>query len=399
MKITDKLISMKKPFYLVDRLINRSDSKTKVLRFLWNSFPWLMVGLIFLFIMIMGGLIKGEKDSLEEAKKAAIKKEVPPVSVITLNLVSSRLEDKINLPGQVEPYEDVQIKAEVPGQVVKVLVEEGQAVKKGQVLIQLDDRDYRSRLERIEANYRLAKLAYDRTIALANKKVTSLSNLDTTEAQLKDIKAQVREAELALSRTRITSPICCLCNEINAKKGDFVSVGDPVARIIQIDPIKVVVGVPESDVAAVFDLTQAEVIIEALEKYRVKGKKVFLSRQPRTLARLFDLELRVPNPEGRILPGMFARVELVKQVFNQALAVPLYAVISQSDEHIVFVENEGRAERRKIELGPLIGWQVQVTSGLSPGEKVIVVGHRLLDNGQEVEVIKNVNHPSEILKP
>jgi RND family efflux transporter MFP subunit len=176
-------------------------------------------------------------------------------------------------------------------------------------------------------------------------------------------------------------------------------VGDPVARIIQIDPVKVVVGVPESDVAAVFDLTQAEVIIEALEKHRVKGRKVFLSRQPRTLARLFDLELRVPNPEGRILPGMFARVELVKQVFNQALAVPLYAVISQSDKHIVFVEKEGRAESRNIELGPLIGWQVQVTSGLSPGEKVIVVGHRLLDNGQAVEVIKNVNHPSEILKP
>ena len=203
MKISDKLQSLKKPFYLVGRLINRSDSKTKVLRFLWNSFPWLMVALILLFIMIMGGLIKGEKNSLEEAKKAAIKKEVPPVSVITLNLVPSRLEDKINLPGQVEPYEDVQVKAEVPGQVVKVLVEEGQAVEKGQVLIQLDDRDYRSRLARIEANYRLAKLDYDRTIALANKKVTSLSNLDTIEAQLKDIEAQVREAKLALSRTGI----------------------------------------------------------------------------------------------------------------------------------------------------------------------------------------------------
>jgi RND family efflux transporter MFP subunit len=399
MKITDKFQWLKKPFYLVERLTNRVDSKTKALRFLWESFPWLMVVIIVLFIMIMGGLIKGEKESLEKAKKAAIKKDIPPVSVITLNLVSSRLEDKINLPAQVEPYEDIQVKAEVPGQVVKVLVGEGQEVEKGQVLIQLDDRDYRSRLERIKANYRLAKLDYDRTMVLANKKVTSLSNLDTIEAQLKDIEAQLKEAELALSRTRITSPICCLCNEINAKKGDFVSVGDPVVRIIQIDPIKVVVGVPESDVAAVFDLTQAEVIIEALEKYRVKGKKVFLSRQPRTLARLFDLELRVPNPEGRILPGMFARVELVKEVFNQALAVPLYAVISQSDEHIVYIEKEGRAESRNVELGPLVGWQVQVTSGLSPGEKVIVVGHRLLDNGQEVEVIKNVNHPSEILKP
>ena len=399
MKISDKFQWLKKPFDLVDRQTNRADSKTKALRFLWNFFPWLMAILIFLFIILMIGLIMREKKSMEEAKNAAIKKEVSPVSVITLNLVPSRLEDKINLPAQVEPYEDVQVKAEVSGQVVKVLVEEGQSVQKGQVLIQLDDRDYRSRLERIKANYRLAKLDYDRTMTLANKKVTSLSNLDTIEAQLKDIEAQVREAKLALSRTRITSPICCLCNEINAKKGNFVSVGDPVARIIQINPIKVVVGVPESDVAAVFDLTQAEVIIEALDNFRVKGEKVFLSRQPRTLARLFDLELKVPNPDGRILPGMFARVGLVEQVFNNALAVPLYAVISQSDDHIVFVEKDGKAERRKIELGPLIGWQVQVTSGLSPGEKVIIVGHRLLENGQAVKVIKSVNHASEVLKP
>lgn len=157
-------------------------------------------------------------------------------------------------------------------------------------------------------------------------------------------------------------------------------------------------GVPESDVAAIFDLEEADVIIEALGKRRVKGKKVFLSRQPRSLARLFDLELRVPNPDGRILPGMFARVELVKQVFEQALAVPLYAVITQGDERFVFVEEGGRAERRSVRLGVLVGWEVQISSGLKPGEKVIVVGHRLVDDGQPVEVIKSVSNPSEILK-
>ena len=156
-------------------------------------------------------------------------------------------------------------------------------------------------------------------------------------------------------------------------------------------------GVPESDVAAIFDLEEAEVIIEALGKRKVKGRKVFLSRQPRNLARLFELELRVPNPDGHLLPGMFARVELVKQVFDRALAIPLYAVITQGDERVVFVEKEGRAERRSIKLGALVGWEVQVTSGLKPGERVVVVGHRVLDDGQAVEIIKNVSNPSEIL--
>jgi RND family efflux transporter MFP subunit len=175
-------------------------------------------------------------------------------------------------------------------------------------------------------------------------------------------------------------------------------VGDQVAQILQIEDVKVTVGVPESDVAAVFDLDKAEVVIEALDNRRVRGKKVFLSRQPRTLARLYDLELKIPNTDGRILPGMFARVELVKNSFEEALAVPLYAVITQGDERFVYVEADGIAEKRIVELGVLVGWQVRIKAGLAPGERVIIVGHRLLDNGRTVKVIKNVKDPSEILK-
>ena len=369
-----------------------------ILRSIWGIIPWLMVGLIVVFIVNMSGRIKEKQNRLEEAKKAAIKKQVPAIKVITLTLKPRQLEDKINLPAQVEPYRDVWVKAEVPGQVVKVFVEEGQTVKKGQVIVKLDDRDYRSRVARIEANYKLAKLNHDRTSALVKKKIAAATKLDEIEALLKDLAAQRKEAKLALSRTRITSPICCLLNELKAKEGDFVSVADPVAQILQLDQVKVKVGVPESDVAAIFDLHEAEVIIEALGKRRVRGRKVFLSRQPRTLARLYDLELVVPNPDRRILPGMFARVELVKRVFNRALAIPLYAVITHSDERFVYIEKDGQAKRKNIELGVLIGWQIQVTSGLAAGERVIVVGHRFLDDGQIVEVIKNVSDPREILK-
>ena len=128
--------------------------------------------------------------------------------------------------------------------------------------------------------------------------------------------------------------------------GDLLDVNQKVAQILQFGKVKVTVGVPESDVAAVFDLKEAEVVIEALNKRRVKGRKIFLSRQPRSLARLYDLELTVPNPDERILPGMFARVELVKTVYDRALAIPLYAVITQQDERFVYVEKEGRAACR-----------------------------------------------------
>ena len=134
--------------------MDKSDSKTKVLRFLWGIFPWLIVGLILGLIVILGGRIIEEQGRLAEAKKAAMKKEVPAVRVITLTLKPERLEDKISLPAEVEPFEDLWVKAEVKGQVVSIPAKEGQLVKKGQLLVRLDDRDYRSRLARIEANYK-----------------------------------------------------------------------------------------------------------------------------------------------------------------------------------------------------------------------------------------------------
>ena len=378
--------------------MEKSDLKTKILHFLWGIFPWLGVGLILAFIVIMGGRIVKEQSRLAEAKKAAMKKEVPAVRVITLAIKPERLEDKISLPAEVEPFEDLWVKAEVRGQVVSIPVKEGQRVKDGQILVKLDDRDYRSRLARIEANYRLARQDYERISALVKKNIAAESKLDEIEARLEDLTAQRNEAQLSLDRTLITAPISGRLNEIKAKQGDLLDVNQQVAKILQFQKVKVRVGVPESDVAAVFDLNKADVIIEALGNRRVQGKKVFLSRQPRTLARLYDLELVVPNPDGRILPGMFGQVELVKNVFDQALAVPLYAVITQGDDRYVYIEKDGQAEKRLIKVGVLVGWQVHVEAGLNPGERVIVVGHRFLDDGQAVKVIKNVSHPSEILK-
>lgn len=371
--------------------------KKRLLRWLWGLIPWGIFACIVVFIFMMGGKIKEEQTRLAVAKESAMKKEIPSTRVITLTLEPRQMEDMISLPGQVEPFEDLWVKAEVTGQALQIFVKEGQYVKKGQVLVQLDNRDYRSRLARIEANYKLAKVDHDRIESLAKRKITAMSKLDEAVARLDELKAQHREAKLALGRTRITAPISGRLNELKAKEGDLCSMGTEVAHILQIEEVKVMVGVPESDVAAVLDLDGADVVIEALDNRRVYGKKVFLSRQPRTLARLYDLELLVPNTDGKLLPGMFARVELVKKVFPEALAIPLYAVITQNKEQFVYVDNGGRAEKRRVQLGILSGWEVQVTSGVKPGDRVVVVGHRFLDQDQPLEIIKNVTNPTDIL--
>jgi membrane fusion protein (multidrug efflux system) len=377
--------------------MNQTTGKSKLLRLIWGLFPWAIVLCIAIFIFSLYQDIRTERSRLEKAKQEAIRKDTPSVRVITLTVIPRRLEDTIKLPGYVEPAEDLWVKTEVSGQVVQILAKEGVQVTRGQVIAQLDDRDYRSRLSRIEANHRLAKLEYDRIYSLDKKKIIAASRLDEIEARLNDVSAQQDEAELALSRTRILAPIEGQVNEIIARQGSFLGVGDPVAQILRLSDVKVTVGIPESDVAFFLDLNEATVIIDALGKRRVTGKKVFLSRQPRNLARLFDLELEIPNTDGHILPGMFARVELIRAVHEKALVIPLYAVINQGDEQFVYIENDGSAKKTPVVMGQLVDWQVHITSGISANDKVIVVGHRLLNDGQPIEVIKNVSDVREIL--
>lgn len=375
------------------------DPKIRVIRFIWSSFPWIIVLAVIAFIAVMVVQIGGKGAQLEKERLAAVKGVTPATKVITLTLEGTRLEDKINLPGQVEPQEELWIKAEAFGQVTRTLVDDGQKVRKGQLLLELDDRDYRERLARIEASYNLVKQDYDRYAALAEKRIAARNQLEEIEARLKQATAQRNEAKLALSRTRIVAPIDGHLNRIEPVEGDLLSVGDRVAQLLDVGNVKVTVGVPESDVSAFHDLEESTVVIEALENRRVTGKKLFLSYQPRGLARLYDLELLVANPDGRIRPGMFARVELVKRAFENALVIPLYAVITQGDEKYVFIENDSHAKKRPVTIGILTGWKTQVTSGLNPGDRVIIVGQRFLDDGQALEVVKNVSNAEEILEP
>lgn len=370
----------------------------RLLKIFWGLVPWVFVAGIAFVVVTYGQKVETKKEELVEAKKSAMITAPAATKVISLVLEPRLLQDKINLPAEIQPMEDLVVRNEVGGQITQVLIKEGQMVAKGEIMMRLDDRDYRSGLRRVQANYKRAKAEHARILALAKKNFTAKSDLDSIEAQLKDLEAQLAGAQLSLARTKIEAPISGRLNMKYAKVGDFLDKGKPVAQILQTDQVKIKVGVPESDVAAVFDLTEATVIIEALGGLRVKGRKTFLSHQPSSLARLYDLELKMDNPEGRILPGMFARVELVKESYPGALAVPLYAIITQGEERFVYLVQDSKAVKRHVKIGAMEGWQVQVIDGLQPHDEVVIVGHRLLEDGQQVEVLKKVKDAKEIIE-
>lgn len=360
--------------------------------------PLLVLLVLILIAVGLGAKVKNEQSRLLEEKSNAVIQERPPVNVVEQELVPGMMRDRMNLPGMVEPWENLGILAEVRGLVEEVLVEEGSHVKQGDLIARLDTGDYENRRNSIKAAYNLALINLKRLSGLHEQEIIAQSRYDSVKAEVESLEADLATAELQLKRCFIKSSIAGIVNELPAKKGLYLAVGDPVATVLDIERLKVIVGIPESDVHAVRKIDRFEITIEALGNKEITGTKYFLAIAPESLAQVYRLELEVENKLEEILPGMFARVEIVKQEFPDALAIPLYAVISRDNKHYVYVEENNVAKLQEVKLGILDGWQIQITEGLKPGGKVIVVGQRSVDEGQRLNVVKKVTNPAEITK-
>jgi len=194
----------------------------------------------------------------------------------------------------------------------------------------------------------------------------------------------------------IQAPMSGVLNRLPVEAGQYVNVGDPIAHIIDIDQVKVAVGIPESDVDAVRGIEEFDITIDALGGRVVTGKRYRFSKTADEMARLYQLEILLDNADGQLLPDMFTRVEIIKKRIPDALAVPLYTVITKNDTAYVYAVKEGRAHEKEVQLGVQEGWFTQVTKGLVPHDQVVVVGHRSVSEGSAVRVVRTVSDPNEI---
>ena len=370
-----------------------SSRKGKILFFIWKHLPRLVVLGLVVLIVVLAGLVGGKKERLEQAKKAGRVEERKLVNAVLLDLQPRPIEDVINLPGTIEPWTRLELLAKVSGAIVEVKVREGDAVTTGQILALIEPDDYRVALEAARAAQALAKADYERGRTMHQTKVIPVASLESLAARLQTASAELERAQLQLSRCTITAPMDGVIKRLDAKVGLFLSVGDPLAELLQIDRVKAVVGIPESDVDAIRRLDQVGLSIQALADRALVGRRHYLAPSPDTGAYLFRLELALDNPDHEILPGMFFRARIVKQHIPQALTLPIYAVISRGDEQYVFVAEGETVRKQAVRLGVIEKWQVQITDGLKAGDRVLIEGHREVEEGQGIKVIKVVTDP------
>jgi len=320
------------------------------------------------------------------------------VNVVTLELAPAPIRDRINLPGITQPWVKLDVLTEVSGKVAKKAVEEGNSVRKGDVIAVFDSRDYQNAYNSLKALYQAASATLTRLEKLHEGQLATRSQLDDARAQAENYRASMDTAELNLERCTLRAPISGLINRLYIDNGQFLNHADKVAEILQIGQIKVRVGIPESDVDAVRNLEDFNIKIDALNGKIFSAKKYFLSRTADTEARLYNLDLAVDNAGGEILPDMFARVEIVKKEVPEGLSLPLYSIITRNNETIVYVCKDNKSYSRKIVTGLQEGWRVEITQGLDAGEQVIVVGQRSVNDDQTVNVVRRLKSIEELVK-
>jgi RND family efflux transporter MFP subunit len=350
-----------------------------------------MIGLFFFWI-------RSEGEVIRERNQASLKTDQEAINVVALTMIPGTIRDRLVLPGVTKSWVEMQLLAEVGGRVTHKTIPEGTAVVKDQIIARIDPRDYRNAHLSAKAAFELALSDFERLENLYQRKAIPLSQLDGAKAKVETTRSAMNTAALEVERCLIKAPFEGMINRIFVEEGQYLKDGDPVAEVLQMKRLKVRVGIPESDVDAVRKLEKFNVTVDALNGQSFIAHKHFLSRTADSSARLYSLDLCLDNPEGAILPDMFVRVEIIKQEVQQSLSVPLYAVVNHNGGQAVYVVENESAMARPVMLGLLDGWRVEVKRGLQLEDRVIIVGHRSVKNGDPIRVIRSVEDPEEIIQ-
>lgn len=329
----------------------------------------------------------GEKDSAREQEKK------PLVKVETV--YEKDVVQEGNYTATVEPDLLNNISASAPNRIKEIFVDEGMRVSKGQRLVVLDDvntASYETQVANAKANLENVKLNYDRAVELLKIGGGTQQNVDQMQLQLTNAQNALANAERSLRNIRentvLVSPISGVVTARNYDPGDMTG-SLPVLTVARVQPVKIVINISESELSKVRKGMPATVTFDTYGDEVFNGTVTMVSPTVDVASRTFGAEVTVPNPDDRILPGMFGRVRLNLGTANHVV-VPDMAVVKQpgSGNHFVYVYADGKVSYNKVELGQRLGNSYELISGVEPGSQVVISGQTKLADGAAVEVIK-----------
>ncbi|MFA0440555.1 efflux transporter periplasmic adaptor subunit [Vibrio sp. 10N.286.49.C2] len=343
--------------------------------------PWLISILLVLILSVWLGLgaIKAEEGTSTAAPEAA-----PLARVVFQSFIAENIEKKIDLYGRTAADRTANLGAEIAGKIIGLSVKKGDSVKVGQPIAQIDKGDLPIQLERAQAMLNVRQQEFNASKSLKSRGLQGEVAYSTAAANLTEAKAMVGAAKLALRNTLVKAPFTGIVDSIDIELGDFVSVGDPVAMMIDLSVLVIEADVSERHIQSLsVDQTST---IRFIDGQKVTGTLRYISRVSSLSTNTFPIEIEVPNPNQRIPAGVSAEVELALEDNLAIKITPAMLALDESgnlgvktlqQEKVVFVPIQlVKAEQDGVWL-----------TGLGESVDIIVLGQGFVRDGDFVEAI------------
>jgi RND family efflux transporter MFP subunit len=347
-----------------------------------------------ILVVVIGGALGG----FMVVGKASAKSDAPPASTSAKQDVAVPVQVETPQRGVVsaaltasstlETEQTADVLAKTDGLVTTLLVDEGSNVARGQVIAQLEDADKRIALQQAKLRAEAAKREYDRAVRSHADQLISQQEFDRLKNAGELAQAEVDAAALTLSYTKIVAPFSGRVVERAVVAGRHIKPGEKLVTIANLTPLVARVFLPERDVAGLKLGQAAEIVLEAAGGQRLPGRVTKISPvvDTNTGTVKVTVEALAVTPAAR--PGSFTTVRIVTDTRRDALLVPKNAVVREDSADYLFVADGDRARRCKVTLGYPSDGRIEVASGLTGRESVIVAGQGSLKDGARVSVRK-----------
>ena len=362
-------------------------------------------------LLILGLALLAVAGCGKDETKAAASAPPPSVPVSVATVVQKDMPVVIRAIGNVEAIEKVEVKSQIAGQIVAVHFKEGDDVRKGQLLFEMDPRQPRVDLARAEGNLlrdqaqaKNARVQAERYSRLLKEGVVSTQEYDrfTSEAEAAEAavaadKAAVEQAKLQLAYTSIYAPVSGRTGNMMVDVGNIVKVNEgTLVTINQITPIAVNFAIPEQQLADVKKYRNAGMRVEALlpasDQPPLRGELKFIDNAVDPATGTIKLKGDFANTDRRLWPGQFVDIQLTLTTTPNAIVVPTQAVqTGQQGQYVFIVKPDMTADMRPVVVQRTMGSETVLVSGVQAGDRVVTDGHLRLQKGAKVEVKQSAN--------
>jgi membrane fusion protein (multidrug efflux system) len=306
-----------------------------------------------------------------------------PAEVVKVE--TSTLTHTLKAVGTLEARESVIIRPEQNGLINKILFQESQPVEKGEVLFELNADSYHAEVAQAQARVSLSLNEYKRAEKLLTRRVGSENNRDSTLAQLRVDEAQLEVARTLLRKMTIKAPFDGVIGFRNVGPGDYVSAGQDLVQLSDIDQMKVEFSLPETALDQIKNGQSVSLLVAAYPDTAFSGEIYAISPTIDPRSHSIKVKARIDNETGQLRPGLFATIHVSLGADDNALLVPEEAIIPNNDTFLVMRMDENNTVATvPVTLGVRQSGQVQILTGLQAGDVIVTAGHMKLRPGMPI---------------